>query len=100
MCTIRELEPKESTQGVGPGGVGSRPVGVDHPATDRRAKRRGATCCASAQRAADNAVSRVTVTADENISETAEAAIRILPPAATAPGTRAPDTRLRRRPGN
>ena len=35
-------------------------------------------------RPADNAATRVTVTADGNISETAEAAIRILPPAATA----------------
>ena len=42
------------------------------------AARRDVLCLC--QRPADNAVSRVTVTANENISETAEAAIRILPP--------------------
>jgi uncharacterized repeat protein (TIGR01451 family) len=85
-----ELEPKESTQGWDSAALAAgQLVWIIPRLSPGEAARRDVLCLC--QRPADNAASRVTVTTDENISEMAEAAIRILPPAAASPGARVPD---------
>ncbi len=80
------LEPTESTQGCGSAGVGGRGNLVwIIPQLAARRDDHSVTCCASARATADNATTRVTVTADGNISEVAEATIRILPAARRLP---------------
>ncbi len=85
------LEPKESTPGVDAAELAAsgRLVWTIAELPAGASARRDVLCfCAGP---ADRASTRVTVTADGNIAESAEASIRILPPtAAAAPGTRAP----------
>jgi uncharacterized repeat protein (TIGR01451 family) len=85
-----ELEPKESTLGVDAAELAASGhlVWVIPQLMPSETARRDVLCLCV--RPVDNAVTRVTVTADGNISQTADASIRILPPAAT-PGAGVPE---------
>jgi uncharacterized repeat protein (TIGR01451 family) len=84
-----ELEPRESTQGWDPAALAAgQLVWMIPQLQPGETARRDVLCLCT--READNATSRVTVTADENISEVAQATLMILPAATTPPGADSP----------
>jgi uncharacterized repeat protein (TIGR01451 family) len=82
------LEPRESTEGWDPAALAAgQLVWIVPQLQPGETIQRDVLCLCT--READSATSRVTVTADENISEVAQASLRILP-AAASPGAAAP----------
>jgi uncharacterized repeat protein (TIGR01451 family) len=86
------LEPKESTPGWDPAALAAGQLVWIVPQLEPGAMVRRDVLC-TCQQEADNAVTRVTVTTDEQVTETAEAAVRIGAGAAAGarpPGSSAP----------